>query len=191
MWSTVRTVAITGLAALAFLIPTDTAFAPHGSGRSVVPWTANNCSHGHGLKSALRGAYGANRTPWRDRARSRHYRLCVRSEAIQSAVTKAIRRHLRWRVRHAPRLRYKRFEARLPYDCGSAGRFAIPCYIVACESHYSWTAYNSSSAAGPYQIMGEWGRPWPVSTWAHRMSHHIIAAQIWRGGAGASNWVCA
>lgn len=85
----------------------------------------------------------------------------------------------------------RRIEALTPYDCGSAGSFAIPCYVVACESGYSWSAYNSSGAAGVYQIMPEWGRPWPVTSIADKLAHHRLAARIWDGGAGASNWVCA
>ena len=77
-----------------------------------------------------------------------------------------------------------------PYDCGSAGSFAIPCYIVACESGYSWIAYNSNGAAGPYQIMPFWGRPWPIRSAADKRAHHRLAAKIWSGGSGAANWAC-
>lgn len=77
-----------------------------------------------------------------------------------------------------------------PYDCGSNGSFAIPCYIVNCESRYSWSAANPSGAVGPYQLLG-WGAPWPVRSQADKTAHHRIAAQLWSGGAGASHWVCA
>lgn len=77
-----------------------------------------------------------------------------------------------------------------PYDCGSAGSFAIPCYIVECESGYSWNAANPSGAVGPYQLLG-WGAPYPADTKAEKMKNHRIAAELWAGGAGASNWVCA
>lgn len=78
-----------------------------------------------------------------------------------------------------------------PYDCGEYGYYAIPCYIVACESGYRDVAYNPSGAAGPYQIMASWGRPWPIRSRADRIEHDRIAAAIWNGGAGAGNWVCA
>lgn len=100
----------------------------------------------------------------------------------------AWRKKAEWRRAFRVRLAYQRLT---PYDCGRAGRFAIPCYIVACESGYSWAAYNPSGAAGPYQIMPEWGRPWPATSRTARMTHHRIAARIWAGGAGARNWVCA
>jgi hypothetical protein len=77
-----------------------------------------------------------------------------------------------------------------PYNCGSAGRFAVPCGIVSCESGFSWSAYNSSGAAGPYQEMAMHGRPWPVRSLADQLEHHRIAARLWAGGAGASHWVC-
>ena len=78
-----------------------------------------------------------------------------------------------------------------PYDCGAAGRYAIPCYVVACESGYSWSAYNSSGAAGVYQIMPEHGRPFPIASKWDKLEHHQIAYRLWAGGSGASNWVCA
>lgn len=76
-----------------------------------------------------------------------------------------------------------------PYRCAT-GRFAIPCYIIQCESHGKWTAFNPSGAAGPYQIMAMHGRPWPANTPAKRLAHHRIAAKLWAGGRGASHWVC-
>ena len=71
------------------------------------------------------------------------------------------------------------------------GKWSIPWYVVACESGGSWGAYNPSGAAGPYQVMPEWGRPWPADSVATMAEHHVIAARIWAGGSGASNWVCA
>ena len=73
---------------------------------------------------------------------------------------------------------------------------AIPAYIVACETRgfygeNRWTALNPSGAAGIYQIMPEHGRPWPVDSVADKRAHHRIAAQLYGGGSGASNWVCA
>lgn len=68
---------------------------------------------------------------------------------------------------------------------------AIPGYIVDCESHGDWGAYNPSGAAGIYQIMPEHGRPYPVDSVEDKKAHHRIAADLYAGGAGASNWVCA
>lgn len=69
------------------------------------------------------------------------------------------------------------------------GEWAIPEYIVGCETGYtySWNAYNASSgAAGPYQLMPEW-----FGDDARNHSHaeqSAMAARIWNGGKGASNW---
>lgn len=76
-----------------------------------------------------------------------------------------------------------------PYSCGSSGHYAIPCYIVACESGFSSTAQNPSGAYGYYQLMPSW--------WGHLgrkptpAEQHAIAAKLWNGGSGAGNWVCA
>lgn len=92
------------------------------------------------------------------------------------------------------RVRAKRISKQIrsitPYRCAT-GRFAIPCYVIRCESHGRWTVYNRSGAAGPYQIMPMHGRPWPANTAAKRLAHHRIAARLWNGGRGARNWVCA
>jgi hypothetical protein len=69
---------------------------------------------------------------------------------------------------------------------GWEGYYVIPCYIVACESRFSWTAYNPSGAAGVYQIMAFHGRPFPVRGFRDRLRHHQIAASL-----SLSAWVCA
>ena len=83
---------------------------------------------------------------------------------------------------------YRAYRKVTPYRChsGPQGWYAIPCYIVACESHYSWSAYNPSGAAGVYQLMPEWGRPFPVRSFRDRLAHHRIAHSL-----SLSNWVCA
>lgn len=77
-----------------------------------------------------------------------------------------------------------------PYPGPNGTRWAIPYYIVACESRGRWDAYNPSGASGPYQLLG-WGAPMPANTPARKLAHHRIAARLWAGGRGASHWVCA
>jgi hypothetical protein len=110
----------------------------------------------------------------------------VRCQQRPRASAAPIARHRRqYRHRHLHRLELR---AIAPYDCGSHGRFAVPCSIVYRESHYSWDAYNASSGArGPYQFLG-WRVPWPVRSAAARLAHHRMAARLWAGGAGASHW---
>lgn len=87
------------------------------------------------------------------------------------------------------RLRLRAIQRLTPYRCAT-GRYAIPCHIIQCESHGRWGAANPSGAIGPYQLLG-WGAPWPVRTLRDKLAHHRIAARLWNGGRGASNWVCA
>lgn len=106
-----------------------------------------------------------------------------------------VKRQLRqYKRRHVIRVRkhnqqVTEMRSLLPYDCGSHGRWAIPCNIIACESGFSWSAYNPSGASGPYQLLGH-GAPMPADTPEKRMQHHRIAAALWAGGAGRSQWVC-
>jgi hypothetical protein len=85
--------------------------------------------------------------------------------------------------------RYRAFRLIAPYP-GNGTYWAIPWYIVDCESHGEWDAYNPSGAEGPYQLLGH-GAPFPAHTWQTKMENHRIAAALWAGGAGASAWVCA
>jgi hypothetical protein len=82
---------------------------------------------------------------------------------------------------------YRRYRQITPYRCqrGSYGTWAIPCYIIACESHFSWSAANPSGAVGPYQELG-WGAPFPVRNFRDKLRHHEIAHSL-----SLSNWVCA
>lgn len=83
---------------------------------------------------------------------------------------------------------YHKIDLITPY-----GEWAIPSSIVMCESHEEWTgrwSYNrSSGAAGPYQLLG-WGAPYPAYSIYQKAENHMIAARVWAGGRGRSNWVC-
>src|SRR5207237_5251092 len=76
----------------------------------------------------------------------------------------------------------------------SDGQWVIPTAIVMCESGGANLPPNGASAAGYYQILG--------STWAEnggtspdqanlhsKAEQDAVAARIWAGGAGASQWV--
>lgn len=118
----------------------------------------------------------------------RRIRLMRRCMNTDRGSAWAWRKKAEWRREFRARLRAQRLT---PYAGPGGTRWAIPWYIVACESGGSWGAYNPSGAAGPYQIMPMWGRPWPANTASARLAHHRIAARIWAGGSGASNWACA
>ena len=76
----------------------------------------------------------------------------------------------------------------------SSGGWAIPSYIVQCESGGNWGAVNpSSGAGGAYQIMpGTWraygGSGLPQNASPGQQS--AIARKIWNS-AGPSAWQCA
>ena len=82
---------------------------------------------------------------------------------------------------------YRNYRRVTPYRCQSGlyGTWAIPCYIIACESGFSWSAYNPSGARGAYQFLG-WPVPWPVNSFRDKVAHHRQAAAL-----SLSNWVCA
>lgn len=97
----------------------------------------------------------------------------------------------KWRRDRLRYGRYRVFRGLAPYPGGGTW-WAIPYSIVYCESGTSglWAAANPSGAVGPYQLLG-WGAPYPADTWQERMANHRIAGEVWAGGAGAGNWVCA
>lgn len=111
-------------------------------------------------------------------------RACARSR-------KAAKNMLRYQKEQSVDRRFRRIVNSLtPYPGPNGTRWAIPYYIVACESHGNWNAYNPSGARGAYQFLG-WNVPWPVRSEADKVAHHRMAARLWAGGRGASHWVCA
>lgn len=77
------------------------------------------------------------------------------------------------------------------------GGWAIPEYVVQCESGGQNLSPNSAGASGYYQIIpSTWlaygGGQYAASAYqATPQEQAVIAARIWDGGAGASQWVCA
>jgi hypothetical protein len=81
---------------------------------------------------------------------------------------------------------YRHYRQITPYRClrGREGTFAIPCYIIECESHFNWWAHNPSGASYIYQLLG-WGAP-PPNSFRNRVRNHEIAHSL-----SLSNWACA
>ena len=82
-----------------------------------------------------------------------------------------------------------------PIGPAPTGGWAIPYAIVLCESGGQNLPPNSAGASGYYQIVpGTWrlfGGSGPAAYLAPKAEQDAVATRIWRGGAGASNWVCA
>ena len=77
--------------------------------------------------------------------------------------------------------------ATLPPVQPTSSDWAIPTYIVMCESGGDWNAYNASGASGPYQIMPmHFGGELAMNQ--SRAAQHAKAAELWDGGAGKSHW---
>lgn len=134
--------------------------------------------------------HAAARSAVRDPVITTHERAIVR-KVVRCQRSAKSRRNVRFHWK-----RYSRSAARkrtvvslTPYQCPNGTRWAIPCAIVMCESHGSWSAYNPSGASGPYQLLAK-GAPMPADTAAKRLTHHRIASNLYAGGAGRSHWVC-
>jgi peptidoglycan hydrolase CwlO-like protein len=78
---------------------------------------------------------------------------------------------------------------------GPGGPWAIPWPIVQCESGGQNLPPNSAGASGYYQMLpSTWkglGGSTPQAYQASKAEQDRLAAQLWAGGAGAHNWVCA
>ena len=78
---------------------------------------------------------------------------------------------------------------------GGSGGWAIPSAVVNCESGGQNLPPNSAGASGYYQILpSTWkgaGGSGPAAYLAPKAEQDRIAASLWHGGSGASNWVCA
>jgi septal ring factor EnvC (AmiA/AmiB activator) len=89
-----------------------------------------------------------------------------------------------------------RLQAELAREADQAfGSWAIPAAIVMCESGGQNLPPNSAGASGYYQFLpstwhGEGGDT-PAAYLAPKSEQDRLAAKLWNGGRGASNWDCA
>jgi peptidoglycan hydrolase CwlO-like protein len=85
--------------------------------------------------------------------------------------------------------------ARTAAVAGPGGPWTIPWAVVQCESGGQNLSPNSAGASGYYQFMpATWrglGGSTPHAYLASKAEQDQLAARLWAGGAGASNWVCA
>ena len=77
----------------------------------------------------------------------------------------------------------------------SSAGWAIPYAVVLCESGGQDLPPNGAGASGYYQIEAatwkDFGGSGPAAYLAPKSEQDVVAAEIWNGGKGASNWTCA
>jgi Transglycosylase-like domain len=100
--------------------------------------------------------------------------------------------------RHHAETELRRLEAQQRQaisQTGPGGPWAIPWAIVQCESGGQNLPPNGAGASGYYQFLpSTWsglGGSTPAAYLASKAEQDRLAARLWAGGAGASNWVCA
>jgi septal ring factor EnvC (AmiA/AmiB activator) len=127
------------------------------------------------------GASLAQRRAVADQARA--------ARAAALTATRASRQRIERRIAALEAAR-----ARAARAVGPGGPWAIPWPVVQCESGGQNLPPNHAGASGYYQIIpSTWrlfGGSGPAAWKASKAEQDRVAARIWNGGAGASNWVC-
>ena len=118
-----------------------------------------------------------------DRARTVRVRALDGTRAGRRGAERGLRRLLAERARAATQ------------SSGPGGPWAIPWPVVQCESGGQNLPPNGAGASGYYQFLPDtWqglGGSTPQAYQASKAEQDRLAAQLWAGGAGAHNWVCA
>jgi septal ring factor EnvC (AmiA/AmiB activator) len=139
----------------------------------------------HSKQGALQSARGAQQSALAaSRTRGAQLQTQIKHVQAQQAAAEAAAR----RAAQAP-------PPSSSNPLGPTGGWAIPYAIVLCESGGQNLPPNSAGASGYYQIIpSTWklfGGSGPAAYLASKAEQDAVASRIWRGGAGASNWVCA
>jgi hypothetical protein len=117
----------------------------------------------------------------------------AQARAARAAALRVSRSSRRGAERALTRLLAQR--SRALHQAGPGGPWAIPWPIVQCESGGQNLPPNSAGASGYYQFLVEtWrglGGSTPQAYLASKGEQDRLAAQLWDGGRGAHNWVCA
>jgi peptidoglycan hydrolase CwlO-like protein len=117
----------------------------------------------------------------------------ARAHAARLAALSSVRSRRQAAERELDKLLEERRQAAMVP--GPGGPWAIPWPIVQCESGGQNLPPNYAGASGYYQFMpATWrglGGSTPHAYQASKAEQDRLAAQLWAGGAGARNWVCA
>jgi septal ring factor EnvC (AmiA/AmiB activator) len=143
----------------------------------------------HSKQGALQSARGAQQSALAaSRTRGAQLQTQIKHVQAQQAAAEAAAR----RAAEAPA---PTTSANPLGPTGGSGGWAIPYAIVLCESGGQNLPPNSAGASGYYQIIpSTWklfGGTGPAAYLSSKAEQDAVASRIWRGGAGASNWVCA
>jgi peptidoglycan hydrolase CwlO-like protein len=118
----------------------------------------------------------------------------ARARAAKAAALSSVRSRRRSAERELDQLLEERQQASVS-TAGPGGPWAIPWPIVECESGGVNHPPNYAGASGYYQFMpATWaglGGSTPHAYQAPKAEQDRLAAELWAGGAGAHNWVCA
>jgi len=86
-------------------------------------------------------------------------------------------------------------QASVSSSAGPGGPWAIPWAVVLCESGGQNLPPNGATASGYYQMTdATWHSLGGTTQHAYQAPKRLqdrLAAKLWSGGSGASNWVCA
>ncbi|HKH16587.1 MAG TPA: transglycosylase family protein [Solirubrobacteraceae bacterium] len=119
----------------------------------------------------------------------------VRARGARAGALAGTRSGRRAAQRSLSRLLAERERTAAAASAGPGGPWAIPWPIVQCESGGQNLPPNGAGASGYYQLLGStWrglGGSTPHAYQATKAEQDRLAAQLWAGGAGARNWVCA
>ena len=146
--------------------------------------------------ATIRGA-AVRRRDLLTRARAARLALLGDARADRRRSQRALRQVRRAREQAAARAAaaLEREREAAVSSVGPGGPWAIPWAIVECESGGQNLPPNGASASGYYQFIEDTWRGLGGSTrHAHQASkaeQDRLAARLWAGGRGASNWDCA
>ncbi len=174
-------------AVLVALVAASTATAaPHERSCDSQPATYHVARAKALIDTAYRDGRWEDRTPIKDRERRAlaGHKRCVRDAELRQKIED-------YRDQRQDDFDlYRRYRVAAPYPGPGGTWWAIPFYIVSCESYGgSWSASNGSHV-GPYQLAWNWGPPWPVTSFEDKVVHHEIARRLWTT-YGSSQWACA